>query len=149
MSGSVQDRFSAKVSPEPMSGCWLWTGSFRRDGYGSLSIDGVTHAAHRVSWWLSKGEIHDGLCVLHRCDNRACVNPDHLWLGTKRDNTNDMLRKGRTGYRKNRAATACPAGHPYNEQNTYTWRGKRACRACGLIRYHARRRAASAQIPAP
>lgn len=79
--------------------CWLWTGHrSSKDGYGRLSRWKITRApllAHRHSWTLRYGAIPDGLFVLHKCDVRSCVNPDHLFLGTARDNTHDMISKGR------------------------------------------------------
>lgn len=99
------DRFWAKVNqlgPEhPTLGrCWLWTGA-RKGGkwtygiLGSRAIRVAPEAAHRVSWELHYGPIPDGANVLHRCDNPPCVNPQHLFLGTLKDNTRDMLQKGR------------------------------------------------------
>lgn len=79
-------------------GCWLWIGSFFPEGYGQFWLAGRPEGAHRVSWLLTYGEITIGLCVLHNCpsgDNPACVNPAHLWLGTKGDNARDMAAKGR------------------------------------------------------
>ena len=78
------------------SGCIEWQGATVR-GYGCLRIPHKTLYAHRVSWETSIGPIPEGLHVLHRCDNRLCVNPKHLFLGTHQDNMNDMSRKGRTG----------------------------------------------------
>lgn len=79
--------------PEPNSGCWLWLGSFNRWGYGT----GLTNSeyAHKRSWREHYGPVPKGLWVLHACDNPACVNPEHLFLGTQQDNVDDKVRKGR------------------------------------------------------
>lgn len=88
-------RFMDKVQPEPMSGCWLWVGSYNNRGYGILSINNSTKKAHRVSWDLFRtGSIH-GFFVCHKCDVRGCVNPDHLFSGTAKDNKMDQMAKGR------------------------------------------------------
>lgn len=96
-------RFWAKVDPNgpihPALGtrCWIWTGSKHPAGYGSIKL-GPGHGmqvSHRVAWELALGRVPDGLNVLHRCDNRPCVNPDHLFLGTQLDNARDMIAKGR------------------------------------------------------
>ncbi len=83
----------------PESGCWLWTGFVMPNGYGMVGDveDGkCTHPlAHRAIWRAFNGPIPDGLCVLHRCDVRCCVNPAHLFLGTHLDNMRDMDCKGR------------------------------------------------------
>lgn len=78
--------------------CWLWTGSTNNKGYGEIHLDGKTHLAHRVMYASSHGiKLVPGmeLCVLHRCDNRRCIRPNHLFLGTPQENTDDMMKKGR------------------------------------------------------
>jgi len=76
-------------------GCWMWTASCDRDGYGHLMVAGRLRVAHRLSWELHRGPIPDGRQVCHTCDTPACVNPDHLFLGTQRDNMRDCVAKGR------------------------------------------------------
>jgi len=76
-------------------GCWDWIGNRHKSGYGKIWVDGETWLTHRVSWIMFNGEIPDGLCVLHRCDNKSCCNPDHLYLGTNMENSKDMCSKDR------------------------------------------------------
>jgi hypothetical protein len=89
------ERFWAKVDrgPHP-GGCWLWTAD-KTAGYGRFWFNGRLARANRVAWELTHGPIPDGQWVLHRCDTPACVNPDHLFLGTHNDNVADMVAKGR------------------------------------------------------
>jgi len=92
---SHEELFWAKVSiPEDRSLCWEWTGGFDRDGYGLFTRK--WRKAHRFSYWLRFGVDPGSLCVLHRCDVPACVNPAHLFLGTHSDNAHDRHSKGRT-----------------------------------------------------
>jgi hypothetical protein len=94
---NVIERFERKIIKAD-SGCWIWIGGQTRGNYGEFGFNGSIRRAHRVAWVLYRGEIPDGLCVLHHCDVRLCVNPDHLFLGTKKENTHDAMQKGRLAF---------------------------------------------------
>ncbi len=92
---SIDNQYWSKV--KKTDGCWTWSGSKNSHGYGQLRSNKKLIAAHRVSWELHYGGIPEGMCVLHYCDNTECTNPNHLYLGTLKTNSQDMMKKGRGG----------------------------------------------------
>lgn len=98
---NILERFKAKYMPEPNSGCWLWIAATQPPPslpYGRFRVGGRKGRdlyAHRLSYEIFMGKIPSGLFVLHKCDTPQCVNPSHLFLGTKQDNSDDKMRKGR------------------------------------------------------
>lgn len=92
---NTREFIQQKSMPEPNTGCWFWMGTINWKGYGTGCFEGIKFGAHRLSYSAFKGEIPKGLLVCHTCDQRSCVNPDHLWTGTPKQNTDDMMKKGR------------------------------------------------------
>jgi hypothetical protein len=116
--------------------CHLWVGATQGNGYGSVGGSGTAEGAHRVSWRFSKGPIPAGMNVLHKCRNRHCVNPDHLYLGTQRENLRDAIREGTL--RPPKRKTHCLRGHAYSEQpNPFGSDGYHACWVCATEKRHA------------
>ena len=95
MTGSILRFWSFVEKSRRRCCCWLWGGSRRPNGYGVFWNQGRRVSAHRFSWELANGPIPDGLSVLHSCDNKPCVRPAHLFLGTQADNMRDRDQKGR------------------------------------------------------
>lgn len=133
----IHIRFWKKV--KKTDGCWLWMGSKPGGKYGGISHNGKQQMAHRVSWELHNGKIPDGMACCHHCDNPPCVRVDHLFLGTRKDNQQDSVKKGRHSCFKNvlicnkkrRNQKTCKRGHVYKK--TGFWvnaKGGRICRAC-------------------
>ena len=125
------ERFEAKIEPEPMSGCWLWTGA-RSNGYGHFNKGkDVIVWAHRVAWELTHGMIPEGLTIDHLCRVRVCVNPAHLRIVTNREN----ILAGNGFSAVNARKRVCAHGHAYDQENTMwvhrsTGEVERACWRC-------------------
>lgn len=140
MKRNIKERIESRIKKES-SGCWLWTGCVNNKGYGSLSVLGRVEGVHRAYWSIIKGPIPEGNCVCHICDVPACVNPEHLFLGTYSDNMLDKIEKG---HDFNTNKTHCKRGHLFNEKNTryHTYKNVtgRHCRECEKLRSIRRRK---------
>jgi len=138
----IAERFWPKVARRGPDDCWEWQGAVDTTGYGVMSRPGGVGEsrkvyAHRVSRELDAGPIPTGYDVMHRCDDRRCVNPRHLTVGIRLDNVRDMWSKGRA---VTRHVTHCKHGHEFTPDNTYVAvTGRRQCRACARIRAAAHR----------
>lgn len=134
------ERFHDLYEPEPNTGCWLWVGTTREDGYGRISVKGRHVSAHRFAYELLVGPIPAGLQIDHLCRQRSCVNPRHLEPVTAHENT----LRGETVNAKNTAKTVCKNGHPFTEDNTWVvTRGskggkkratERICKTCRALK---------------
>lgn len=134
-------RFWCKITIQD-DGCWLWQAALGADGYGRAWDGAKVVLAHRLAYELEVGPVEPGMFVCHKCDVRACVRPDHLFQGTARDNSHDMVGKGRLNQRPGTDAnvlaaslrTHCRRGHEYGERNP---RRSQDCRECNRQRSQA------------
>lgn len=108
---TLLDRIESQIVRIPECGCWIWMGPTKIDGYGRINVNQRNCHAHRISWELYKGPIPQGMCVLHRCDTPSCVNPHHLFLGTKIENNKDRDNKKRTRNQFTKKNTRHPSSH--------------------------------------
>lgn len=145
MARNTMERFLNKISPEPNSGCWLWTAYLNQDGYGKFGVAGEARYAHVWAYETFVVPVPDGLELDHKCRVRSCCNPHHLEPVTHIVN----CRRGLVGSQHS-SKTHCPSGHPYSESNTRfaTQRGgkyvNRLCKICAnLANERYRRKAAS------
>lgn len=94
--GKPTKAFMLRHMKKTANGCWEWTRSKDRKGYGQVGVNYKHIYAHRLAYMLWIGEIPEGMCVCHHCDNPPCFNPNHLFIGTRKDNARDAAQKGRT-----------------------------------------------------
>jgi len=94
-SEKLVNRFTAKINKHA-NGCWEWAGNLLPNGYGAIQVNGRKESAHRLSYRIFIGHIPSGMYVCHHCDNKKCVKPDHLFVGSARDNAHDRAKKGRS-----------------------------------------------------
>ena len=95
---SVSDRLLSRIEIQD-NGCWIYTGGLNGRGYGNIWHNGRTRSAHVVSYEVHTGPVPEGMQVCHTCDNKPCINPDHLFVGTAQDNIDDMIIKGRNNFK--------------------------------------------------
>lgn len=126
----IKDRLE-RLSRRQKNGCLSWAGSVQKSGYGEILVGGKKRRVHRVAYEAVFGPIPDGMVICHICDNPLCINPRHLVAATQRENIRDASVKGRM---KREVKTHCVAGHKFDSDNTYIYRGRRECKQCQLRR---------------
>ncbi len=127
LAARLRTQFEKHYEVQP-DGCWLWTGKISNAGYGTMNALGGYVLAHRLSYELFVGPIPDGLVVDHKCDNRPCVNFEHLKPVTYQEN----ILRGKGVAAQNARKTHCPKNHPLSGGNLRVCGGKRQCRTCSV-----------------
>jgi len=126
---TIKYRFERKIRKDG-DNCWVWVGTVDNNEYGVFTIDKKKYLTHRFSLYLYKNfDLNSKNFVLHKCNNKLCVNPDHLYVGNHKDNMRDYSN----------SITHCIKGHEYTENNTYLYLGAKQCRICHRNREALRR----------
>ena len=99
------ERFWSKVNKDASGGCWEWIGNMHNNGYGLINVEKKHWRAHRLSYCIKHGSVPEGMYLMHQCDNKKCVNPEHLKPGTHQENMADMKEKGRAAKGKRKRLT--------------------------------------------
>lgn len=130
------DKFWSNVNVIESTGCWEWAGKrMPYGGYGRISIGGMRGYAHRVAWMLSGRTLTPGRWILHHCDNPPCIRPDHMYMGTPKDNAQDREKRGR-GRKRERSGAECIRGHVFDADNPgRNKRGVAMCKVCDRERH--------------
>jgi len=139
MNGALQIKILKRIDLGE-NGCWIYSRGKTTAGYGVLYHEEKQQLAHRLSYEAFIGPIPEGMNICHRCDNPPCVNYNHLFAGTQKQNLKDMKEKGRNFFSKR---NHCPKGHIFDGENTIIYRGYRICKTCKYEsnrQYHKRRK---------
>lgn len=126
----IEERIKKKTTTDSVTQCWLFTGYLSSYGYGRITVNWVNYYVHTVSAIVYLNfDPYTGLQVNHKCSNKNCWNPEHLYVGTQMENVHDSMIKGNSG---RPVQTHCKNGHEFTEENTYVREktGDRLCRTC-------------------